>query len=468
MKLLLIITFIFSATVLGETEVPKGKRVTQKNESKRDKLFKQSMNHFGNKDYFTALDLVAQQYKYSTPDQNMQHYIEKLVGHTGTHYFNTFTDLELRKMNIPTTDLIMAKRNLYLKKFRYTHKRLKRMPKGHRLYPEALLVKGTAYMMDRKYDKAIKTYQECSEIAYGWEKRTEDRQENYFAVIKETCIINIARIHYKQKNYELAIRHYENIPKKSFKWPYTLLEKAWAYYYTGNYNRSLGILLTYNSPLLASYFTPEAEVLKALNYFKLCLYEDALKTVDDYYNTYAPRSKSLKSIITKNKNKSLYFFDFMFKPIEDSEKENKFLRNLITRMSKRIKFNLDLNSFYQMNEEIYRANKGANLKLLLRMQKDLKEQINHYVKVSMYRFINEIHDLSSEMFNLKLEILSRKRDLAYKNRTFKKDRSRGDFKNITRESHQEFWTFKSSFWADELGDYSLALTSSCKTTRITN
>lgn len=432
-----------------------------------DQLYIDSLKHYKNKDYFTALDLIAHEYKYVTPDQNIQHYIEELVGYTGTHYFNTFTDLELRKLNIPTTDLIMAKRNLYLKKFSYVHQRLKRMPKGHRLYPEALLVKGTAYLMNKEYSKALKTYQRCSNIAFGWEERTEDKQKNYFAVLKESCIINIARIHYKKKNYKLAIRNYENIPKRSFKWPYTLLEKAWSYYYTGNYNRSLGILLTYNSPLLESYFTPEAEVLKALNYFKLCLYEDALSVIDKYYETYAPRSKQLKSIISKQSSKDLYFFELMFTPISSSEKENKFLRTLITQMSKRIKYNLDLNSFYKMNEEIFRANKGANMKLLLTMQRDLKEQINHYVKVSMYKFINEIHSLSSEMFNLKLEILSRKRDLAYKNKTFNKDRSRGDFKNIQRDPDQEFWTFHNSFWADELGDYSLALTSTCKTRRIT-
>jgi hypothetical protein len=156
----------------------------------------------------------------------------------------------------------------------------------------------------------------------------------------------------------------------------------------------------------------------------------------------------------------------MFTPIEDSEKKNRFLRNLITQMSKRIKYNLDLNSYYAMNEEIYRSNKGANLKLLLSMQKDLKEQMNHYVKVSMYDFINRIHGLSSEMFNLKLEVLARKRDLAYKNKTFDKGRKRGDFKNISREEHQEFWTFKNAFWADELGDYSFALSSTCKTQRV--
>lgn len=451
---------------LAFAQVKKGKEISKSVVAKRKKIFDESKAHMKKRDFYTALDTIAKMYRYTTPDQNVQYHIEELVSETGTHYFNTFSDLELRKMNIPTTDLIMAKRNLYLKKYKYVHKRLKRMPKGHRLYPEALLTKGTSYYMEKNYTKAIRAYQDCAEVAYGWEKQTENKQNRYFAVIKETCIINIARIHYKQKNYKLAIRHYEEIPKKSFKWPYTLIERAWAYYYTGNYNRSLGVLMTYNSPLLESYFMPEAEVLKALNYFKLCLYEDALKVVDTYYNDYAPKSNQLRSTINSLNKKKLAFFNLMFTPIEDSEKKNKFLRNLITQMSKRVKYNLDLNSYYAMNEEIYRSNKGANLKFLLRMQKDLKEQINHYVKVSMYDFINRIHSLSSEMFNLKLEVLARKRDLAYKNKTFDKGRKRGDFKNINHEPHQEFWTFRNAFWADELGDYSFALSSTCKTKRV--
>lgn len=444
----------------------KGKKLKKSEEIKRAKILEKSKKHFANRDFFTALDLIATSYKYTTPDQNVQYYIEQLVGETGTHYFNTYTDLELRKMNIPTTDLIMAKRNLYLKKYKYTHKRLKRMPKGHRLYPEALLTKGTAYYMNQEYEKAIKTYNKCSEVAFGWEKLTDVKQKRYFAVLKETCIINVARIYYKQGNYKQALRNYQAIPKASFKWPYTLIERAWAHYYLGNYNRSLGIIMTYSSPLLESYFTPEAEILKALNYYKLCLYEDALKVVDSYYSTYAPKSNQLKNLIGKMKSKDLAFFELMFTPIEESEKKNRFVRNLVTQMTKRVKYNLDLNTFYAMNEEILRSSKEANLPLLNKMQRDLKEQINHYVKVSMYDFINEIHSLSSEMFNLKLEILSKKRDLAYKNKTFDKNRKRGDFKNIERSADEEFWTFKNAFWADELGDYSFALSSTCKTKRI--
>ena len=184
----LIITLLFTLSLNAFTKVDRKKQI-----------YIEAQAHYQNQDYFTALDKIAQLYKYETPDQNIQHFIEELVTFTGTHYFNTFTDLELRKLNIPTTDLIMAKRNLYLNKFKYAHKRLKRMPKGHRLYSEALLVKGTAYLKEKEYQKAIKTYQECSDVAYGWEKRTEGKQQNYFAVLKETCIINIARIHYKIK-----------------------------------------------------------------------------------------------------------------------------------------------------------------------------------------------------------------------------------------------------------------------------
>ena len=90
MKILLLLTlFTVSISFAKKTKI--------------DKLYLKSLEHFKNKDYFTALDLIAHEYKYVTPDQNIQHYIEQLVGHTGTHYFNTFSDLELRKINIPTT-----------------------------------------------------------------------------------------------------------------------------------------------------------------------------------------------------------------------------------------------------------------------------------------------------------------------------------------------------------------------------
>ena len=266
-------------------------------EDRRDIIYQEAMELYKRKNYFTALDKIATQYKYETPDQNVQHFIENIVMQTGTHYFNTYKDVELRKMNIPTTDLVMAKRNLYLNKFKYALKRLKRMPKGHRLFAESKLVEGTIYYKKADYENAATIWTICRDEALDREKKSEDKIKRYYAVIKETCLINQARMEFKQGNYEKAIRLYEDVPKRSYKWPYILIEKAWAYYYLGDFNRSLGILMTYNSPLLESYFMPEAEVLKALNYHKLCLYPDALEVVDRYYKVYAPQSIGLKKVI---------------------------------------------------------------------------------------------------------------------------------------------------------------------------
>ena len=426
----------------------------------RDQLYWEAMDLYKGKNYFSALEKIGSQYKYRTPDQNVGHFIEKLVKHTGTHYFNTYKDLELRKMNIPTTDLIMAKRNLFLKKYKYASKRLQRMPKGHRFYSESLLVFGTIHYEQKKYKKAEKVWKKCARIAKKKEDSEEHKIKRYYAVIKESCVINIARMKFKQELYDEAIKHYEAIPKASFKWPYILLEKAWSYYYLGNYNRAIGILITYDSPLLESYFMPEAEVLKALSYYKLCLYDDALEIVEKYYQNYAPKSNGLKKVINSQKGK-LYFYNLMFSPLEESEKEHRFLRNLITQVSKRVKYNLDLNTLYALNTELVRSDKKANLGKVLAVREDLEEQINHYVKVSMFRFINEIYELSKEMFNLKLEILSDKRTYIYKSKKSNKIK-RGSLKNIDRKDYQEFWTFQNAFWADELGDYSLGLKSQCK------
>ncbi len=453
--------FLIIVALAAAPALAKRNYVSKRKEEKRDAVYNKALRNYDHQNYFTALDDIAKMYKFQTPDTNTQNFLQKLVLKTGTYYFNTYDDLELRKMNIPTTDLIMAKRNLYLHKYKYVHKRLKRMPKGHRLYPESLLVKATAYYFDKDYESAVEYFDKCSKAAEERKEESDAKLRNYFAVIEESCIIDVARLRFKQGEFEKAIRRYEDIPKTSIKWPYILLEKAWSYYYLGDYNRSLGVLITYNSPLLESYFMPEAEVLKALNYYQLCLYPDALNVVKRFYDTYKPKAEALKKVIRGAKS-DLHFFELMFRPIAESEKEHKFIRNIITQVSKRVKYSLDLNSLYAINSEIYHNHKDANMKKLLKTQRDLKEQINHYVKVSMTKFINETHSLSSDMFNLKLEILAKQRDLVYKREKIDAGRSRGSLENVERKPYQEFWTFNSAFWADELGDYSFGLESNCK------
>ena len=92
----------------------------------------------------------------------------------------------------------------------------------------------------------------------------------------------------------------------------------------------------------------------------------------------------------------------------------------------------------------------------------ISKKINAYIKREIFTFINEIHKHSYSMFNLKLELLTMKREEIYTENEVVNGRSRGSAKNIKRKADQYFFDFNGSFWADELGDYSFGLENKCK------
>ena len=266
---------------------------------------------------------------------------------------------------------------------------------------------------------------------------------------------------------------YNLIPKVSYQWPFMLIEKAWTAYQLEDFNRSLGIIVTYKSPLLSSYFFPETEVLKSLSYFKLCLYRDSLKTIEQYYKVYKTRSEALKALLIDHKHSNTYFLKMMFAPIHVVEKLNPYIRNLMTQIRKKIKFSIDLVAYKRVQNELKNLQKLHSGKLSDILQDELKEtlrirttHLNHFIKKKMFDFINDIHRFSYEMFNIKIEILAKKRDLVWKNKMLIADRSRGSHKNISRKAQEHFYDFKGEFWADELGDYSFGLKSNCELIRV--
>ena len=123
----------------------------------------------------------------------------------------------------------------------------------------------------------------------------------YFAFIGESCQTHQGRLLFEQKKYKDALRIYKEIPKTSYTWPYILVEKAWAYYELKNYNRALGLLATYKSPVMENYFFPEGDVLTALSYFQMCYWSD-VKRVVDAYKVQAGRAKKLKGILLQNRD----------------------------------------------------------------------------------------------------------------------------------------------------------------------
>lgn len=400
--------------------------------------------------------------------------LEKLLFFTGIELLEDYDHELLDKYPTSSTRFILGRRAFHKKDFKRALTSFDKVHPEHRYFPEAMLLKGQVYgsMGDSKNeDKSLTLCQKAAEKEEG--KNEGIKIKRYYRMIFEICLVNKARRLYKEGKFKESLDAYNQIPKQSYKWPYIILEKAWVFYQLGDYNRALGLLVTYKSPLLDTYFFPEAEYLAALAYFRLCLYEDSLIIINQYYQFYRPRFSQLESVLKKNMGSQTYFYNLMFKPGDDLKKHEDFVRHIITRLKKQTRFSLDFNSVFKINKEMKRIKKNEKKEAqkvfiphLVSVKENMVAKINYNAKTDIFSFLETVPFFSSELFKVNLEIISKKKDLVYSNRQLAHDRGRGDYSNVKRSRFEQFWKFEGEFWGDELGDYSLGLKSSCKTIRV--
>ncbi len=438
---------------------------------KTEKTFSQALED--KKYYYSALnEYFKETYSRTIINDDLKR-LEDLLYYTGIELLEDYEPSLLQKYPTSSTRFILGRQALQQKKYKQALDILGKVHPDHRYYPEGKLLEAQAYDNLKNYKQRLKSYEACQSSAEKQESSAQNEKiGRYYRMVYEICLVNKARHHFKVEEYKEAIDAYSKIPKKSYKWPYLLLEKAWVYYQMGDYNRALGLLTTYKSPLLDTYFFPEAEYLAALSYFRLCLYEDSLTIVNQFYQVYRPRFQSLDGMLRKNRSSQSYFYNLMFKEGDELAKQEEFIKQIVTRMKKQTRFSLDFNAIHKITQEIKRIEqneKGVIKSKLLPHLTEVKDnmiaKINYNAKADIFQFLEQVPFLSSELFKLNLEIISRKKDLEYANKKLIADRSRGDYSNVKRNKFEYFWKFQGAFWADELGDYSLGLKSNCQTVR---
>jgi hypothetical protein len=467
-KILLIILIACSINSYGSVKTANDIFLTDTSKYRNKKIAHQLIL---GKFYFSAIPFINlyldQNYEI---DAELEEDIETLVINTGSMAVLNLAEKKLDKFNIPSIALVHGTRLFNKGLYAKAYEILSKIPDGHQFSTEASLIKGTIRNLDRKLIEADTHYQNCFLKAQRLESDAKaDKLNRYFTYLKETCLIRSARIKMEKKQYQDALNVYQQIDKRSYKWPYILMDKAWAAYYMEDFNRSLGLSITYKSPLLESYFFPEAEVLMALSYYNLCLWDDSLQVVNHFNDVYKPKAQALKEILGKNRESSTYFLDLYYAEPETRQNLNPFIRNLITQTRKQVKFNFDLISLKSAKEELatlktlkyktdFTASLEANTESTISF---IGTHINYYIKKEILNFLNEIHKHTYSMFNLKLELLSKKREDLYNVGKKLEIRERGNQNNVNQNSSQYFFDFNGSFWADELGDYSFGLSSQC-------
>ena len=428
---------------------------------------------FEKKYYFSALnEFFVETYNREIINEDLK-ILEDLLYFTGIELLEDYDPGLLQKYPTSSTRFILGRQALQRKKYKDALELFSKIHPDHRYYPEGKLLEAQAYDQQGKVSERGEAYDACLSAAEKSAGRAKtDKIQRYYVMVAEICQLNKARHLFKVEDHKASLDAYDKIPKKSYKWPYILLEKAWIYYQLGDYNRALGLLTTYKSPLLSTYFFPEAEYLAALAYFRLCLYEDSLTIINQFYQVYRPRFQSLDSVLKKNRLSQTYFSNLTLRSEDELKNQEEFVRHIVIRMKKQTRFSLDFNAIHKLTLEEERI--AQNEKPLIRsklvphleeVKSNMMAKINYNSKTDIFQFLDSIPFISQELFKLNLEIISRKKDLVYMNKRLIADRSRGDYNNVKRSRFEQFWKFEGAFWADELGDYSLGLKSNCQTLR---
>ena len=418
--------------------------------------------------YFSLIPWVKEYLaKYNKVDSDLDRSIDHVMNAVGVKTFESLPESMLKKVNSPNVRYILAKRYLSASNYSAVEGILSKVEAKHPAYPFVTHLLGVNYSHKGDYKGAVAAFNDCVNAS---EKRIskidDDSYRNQMGQNKDYCLAGIARAYYGMGEYKQAELSYIDIPKESIIWPTILFEEAWNSFQLKNYNRTLGKLVTYKAPVMDFVFNPEVEVLKAISYLKMCLYDDARSIADDFYSIHNKKSEDLRKFILRHGKNYKYYYELMANFESGKEPTDAYvLRSLksIQKDGAYLELRASLTNAikeYKRIQNLPKSNlKNQMMRNIRTVLDEYKSTLGAYVRSSMVTKYAEFFRAFQDMSYIKLEVLAQRKEQLYKNET--QNRSRGDLKYIERNDKQYFWNFNGEFWADELGDYVFALRSEC-------
>jgi tetratricopeptide (TPR) repeat protein len=423
--------------------------------------------------YFSAIPFLKEYLSTTskTNDAAVDRILDQLISEVGVKQFEVLPVNILEKSNAPTIRYILARKAFRQGKYPEALKYLeKHIDDSNSVKPFSLLLKASILSITNKGDSAVAFFKECSDISNSHIRNTKDKERLWqLKINRDYCVVGIARTEFAMKKHEAANSSYLDLQKSSSIWPEILFEEAWNSFYLKDFNRTLGKLVTYKAPVFTYIFNPEIEVLKALSFMELCLWDDSKSVVEKFYSKYETENDNFSKKISSLGKDYTQFYLLMKDHAEGKQGSGSLLNTALSSIAKDSAYrelkssyndaHLEIEKLASMESSRFKTVLNENLKESLSLQRDL---IGGYVKGQLHLFSTQMTKAFEDMSYIKLEILSKRKTELYEQVSLRGDRARGDFMYVKRTDKQYFWNFKGEFWADELGDYVFALRSECK------
>jgi tetratricopeptide (TPR) repeat protein len=291
------------------------------------------------------------------------------------------------------------------------------------------------------------------------------------ADLREIAFLQLARIHYQNRQNRYAIFYYGKMPWGGERWLEGLWEASWAYYRIGDYEKSLGNLLTLNSPYFADEYFPESYVLKAIVYYENCRYPEARRVLEQFSSTYEPVYDELVRITGTQRTPDAYY-----QLVREAG-----LRSGPTRKILKVAYS-DQN-VRRLAESIGEMEREADVGVAGRRpefrESSLGKELTARLRTDRTALVNEagararakleyerdqLRQLLAQALRIKIEVSRKERE------ALEGSLAKGSQVEVVRDlkySHAVsdehlYWPYEGEFWRDELGTYSYTLTKGCK------
>lgn len=337
-------------------------------------------------------------------------------------------------------------------------------------FARATFVMGLVHYALGDQDKAVEAFKDVVRLTNPRKVPGAD------PLLRENAFLQLARIHYENRQNRYAIFYYEKMPWGGENWLEGLWEASYAHYRIADYEKTLGNLLTLQSPYFRDEYFPESWVLKAIVYYENCRYPEARRILQDFDGIYGSVFQELEAFTAAQKRPVAYF-DLIDEAQKSKATDS---RTGVLRKIMRLAFtDANIKNVVETIGEIERElDVGIGERRPAFRQSALAKQLSDALTAERERLIEEagararqkleyerdqLRALLAQALRIQIEVSRKERE------ALEGSLAKGGQVEVVRDlqfsyavsDEHLFWPYEGEFWRDELGTYSYTLTKGC-------
>lgn len=338
-------------------------------------------------------------------------------------------------------------------------------------YPRARYIAAVTHVADYDAEPAVAAFKDTLRVLTAKQddgKLTEDEKK-----LLELTNLGMARVFYSTGQYDMSLKYYARLSRRSAQWPTSLFESSWAYFQVDQYNKALGNLHTLNSPFFKTEYFPEAPILSAVIFFYNCKYDRVRAELEEFAYTYEPMLNEVQSILASKSDDPEAMYEWLL-AVRDGQESPELQAVASTAVDdQQVRNKMEL--IVAIQEEIEKIGKmpstwkGSGLGSTLIQESELaisfaRGDAGGLISQRLERVTRELQDFSLEQEKILFEVTRAERgeieaDLRSE---MSVDADVTKKPKVEVSDEELYWTFEGEYWRDELGFYLFTVNSECK------